>query len=173
MDIQVFDGTSLKLKIKKTTFAVDPKKTIQKFDADAVLMMDKTSDQDRINNFRVVINEIGEYEVSGVKVSGLKAEEETMFVFNYDNSQTILVKSSMLDKVSSDKIGEYNIAIINVDTVLNPSIVTAMEPRVIILYGEKSVEGAKALGKEGSSKSSKISILENKLPEEIQVMLLG
>lgn len=173
MDIQVFEKDTLKIKIKKTTLAVDPKTPIQKFDADAVLVMDKTFDAKRINGFRVIIDQAGEYEVSGLKISGIKTDGDTMFVFNYDNTEMIVTKSSFLEKAEKDKIGDYQIIVINTDSVLNPSIVTAMEPRVVILYGENAKEGAKALGKENVTKSSKASVVENKLPEELEVIVLG
>ena len=61
---------------------------------------------------------------------------------------------------------------INADAEVSESAVTAMEPSIVVLYGEKAREGAKALGKDSASASSKISVSEDKLPEEMDVMLL-
>jgi hypothetical protein len=173
MDIQIFEKNSLKIKNKKTTLAVNPRSSIQKFDADAVIIIDKDSDISRINNFRVVIDAPGEYEVSGLKISGLKTETDTMFVLTSGSVATLIAKASSLEKISAEKIGEYEILIIDADTDLNQGLVIAMEPKVVILYGEKAKEGAKKLGKEAAVTSSKIALAEDKLPEEMDVMLLG
>lgn len=173
MDIQILGGTSLKIKSKKTTLAVDPKASISRFDADAVLSMDKDSDTKRVDNFRVLITGAGEYEVSGLKISGIKAGKDVMFGLTSENVDILVTKASFLENISAEKVGEYGIAVINADAKLNQSILTSMEPSVVILYGEKAKEEAKAMGKENASVSSKISISEDKLPEEMEVMLLS
>lgn len=173
MDIQIFGPGSLKIKNKKTTLAVNPKTAIQKFDADAVIVMDKDCDANRINNFRVVIDACGEYEVSGLKISGMKTETDIMFVLTSGSVATLLAKASSLEKVSAQNLGEYEILIIDADTDLNQSLITAMEPKAVVLYGIKAKEGAKKLGKEAAVTSSKITLSEDKLPEEMDVQILA
>ncbi len=173
MDFQLIGENTLKIKIKKTTLALNPKSSVSKFDADAILLLDKDSDVSRISNPRVIISGAGEYEVSGLKISALKAEDDLLYELSIDSASALVAKASSLEKVSSDKLGDYKVALINVDTDLNQSKVTAIEPRLVILYGEKAKEGAKVLGREDVSKSSKISVSEDKLPEELEIMLLG
>ena len=173
MDIQIFDNDTLRLKIKKTTLAVDPKTKVTKFDADAVLVMDKDTDPSRVNESRVTITGAGEYEISGLKISGINSEKDVLYGLSSENSNILVAKASSLDKISSEKLGDYQVVVVNVDSDLNQSLITAMEPRIVVLYGEKSKEGAKLLGKESTQKSSKISISEDKLPEELEVMILG
>jgi len=173
MDIQIFENDSLKIKIKKTTLAVDPKQKISKFDADAVLIMDQNCDVSRINNYRVVIDEAGEYEIAGLKVLGIKTDKNVIYGLNSENVDTLVASVSSLETISKDKLSDYQVIILNVDSDLNQSVVTAMEPRVVILYGEKAKEGVKAMGKENAIKASKISLSEDKLPEELDVMLLA
>lgn len=173
MDIQIFDTDSLRLKIKKTALAVDPKEKVAKFDAEVILVMDKSFDASRVNEARVIIEGPGEYEVSGLKISGLKSDGNTMYGLSSESVGILLAKASSLEKISAEKLGDYQIVIINTDSDLNQTLITAMEPSVVILYGEKKKEGAKLLGKESASTSSKISISEDKLPEELEIMLLG
>lgn len=173
MDIQLLGKDSLKIKSKKTTVAVDPRESVSKFDADAVLIIDKESDATRVNNSRITINGAGEYEVAGLKITGITTDGDLMYVLNSENVDTVVARASSFNKFSTDKIGEYKIAVINVDAELNQSLVTAMEPRLVVLYGDRAKEGARALGKESASVSSKISVAEEKLPEEMDVMLLG
>jgi hypothetical protein len=173
MDIQVFENQTLKVKNKKSTIAVDPTKKVAKFDADAVLITGEGADSSRVNGFRVVIEGPGEYEVSGLKVSGIKSDSGVMFGLTSDNVSILIAKASSLEKMSADRIEDYHIALINADTDLNQQVLTAIEPRVVVLYGEKAKEGVKALGKEGVSSSSKVTLSEDKLPEEMDVFLLS
>ena len=173
MDFQLVGENTLKIKIKKTTLALDPKSSVTKFDADAILILDKDFDASRINGSRIIINGVGEYEVSGLKISALKAEDDLLYELSLDTTSILVAKASSLEKISSDKLGDYMVALINVDSDLNQSKVTTIEPRLVILYGEKAKEGAKVLGKDDAPKSSKISISEDKLPEELEIMLLG
>ena len=173
MDIQLFSKDSLKIKSKKATLAIDPKTPIQKFDADAVVLMDKNCDVTRVTNFRVVIDSVGEYEVSGLKISGKGSDGDTFFALNSDSVSALIAKASSLEKAQAEKIGEYKILIINADTELNQGRITAMEPSVVILYGEKTKEGAKSLGKENAQTAAKITISDDKLPEEMEVTILA
>lgn len=173
MDIQILEENSLKIKAKKTILAIDPSSKVAKFDADGVLLTSSLYDPTRINGSRISIEGPGEYEISGLKITGIKSANDLFFSLTWGGVSAIIAKASSLEKVPTDKIDDYQIVIINVDSDLNQSLVTAMEPRIIVLYGDKAKEGAKSLGKEDAQKSSKISIDEDKLPEEMNVMLLS
>jgi hypothetical protein len=173
MDIQILGEDSLKIKSKKATLAIDPKASIQKFDADAILLTGKVGDASRVTEYRVVINGVGEYEVAGLKIVGIKSEEELVFTLVSDNVRMLVAKASSLKKISTEKIGDCQIVAINADDDVSESTITAMEPNIVVLYGLKAKETAKALGKEDVSVSSKASFAEDKLPEETQIMVLG
>lgn len=172
MDIYLFGQDSLKIKSKKATLAVDPKTAIQKFDADAILLTGEDTDVNRITNYRLVISGPGEYEVSGLKIGGLGADGSLMYSLISDNVNALVVRASALKKVSAEKIGDYQIVVINADEDINESLVTAMEPNIVVVYGQKAVEAVKALGKGSAVASSKVSFAEDKLPEETEVLLL-
>jgi len=173
MDIQIVGEDSLKVKSKKTTLAIDPKTSMQKFDADAVLLTGKEGDINRITNYRVVITGPGEYEVSGLKIVGIPSEDDLLFSLISENVRTLVAKASSLKKISTDKIDDYQIVVINADAEVSESAITAMEPSIVVVYGLKAKETAKALGKEDVVVSSKASFAEDKLPEETQVIVLG
>jgi hypothetical protein len=173
VDIQTIGENSLRIKSKKTTLVIDPKTAMQKVDADAILLTGEDSDVNRVTDYRVVITGPGEYEVSGLKIVGIDSEEGLVFSLISENVRTLVSKVSSLKKISTEKIGDYQIVIINADTDTSESMITAMEPSVVVLYGLKAKETAKALGKEDTATSSKVSFAEDKLPEETQVMVLG
>ena len=173
MDVALLSKDSLKIKIKKTTLIVDPTKETPKTDADAILALSENADKSRVNEYRVLINGAGEYEVGGLKISAFTAVKDLIFSFSLENSEAILAKSSSLAEISSDKVKDYSIVIVNADSEINQSVITSMEPRIVVIYGDRAIEAAKILGKENFVKSSKININEDKLPEETEIYLLS
>ncbi len=173
MDFQILGEESLKIKGKKVSIAVDPKEKIAKFDAEAIVATSKDYDQSRVSDYRVIVEGPGEYEVSGLKISGIKSDGSTIYELDSEGANILVTKASALENISTDKLDEYKIVVVNADSEINQTVITAMEPRVVVLYGQLKKEGAKKLGSESSSVSSKISLSEDKLPEELEVMLLG
>lgn len=172
VDIYLFGENSLKVKTRRATLAIDPKASITKFDADAVLLTGQESEISRVTNYRLVIDGPGEYEISGLKIGGIKSDGKVMYVLLSDRVDALIAKASTLKQVSADKIGDHKIVIIDADEEVSESLVTAMEPSIVVVYGQKATEATKALGKEAVSASSKISFSEDKLPEETEVLLL-
>lgn len=173
MDIQILGEDSLRIKSKKATLVIDPRTAIQKLEADAILLTNKTGDASRVTDYRVVIDGVGEYEVSGLKIIAVKGTEDLIFSLVSDSIRILVAKVSALKTISTEKIGDYQIVVINVDEDASESMITAMEPRIVVLHGLKAKEAAKALGKEDDTTQSKVSFAEDKLPEETQVMVLG
>ncbi len=173
MDIAVLSKDSLKIKIKKTSLVVDPKPQMPKTDGDAVITLGEDFDAGRVNEYRVLINQAGEYEVGGLKISSFRVENELVFSFSSEGVDILLAKASGLSKVPSDKLQDYGVVIVNADISIPQNAITSMEPRAVVLYGEHAREGAKALGSGNAAKSSKISISENSLPEETEIYLLS
>jgi hypothetical protein len=173
MDFQIFGEDTLRIKSKKVSLAVDPREKILKFEAEAVLLTDSAFDVSRINDYRVIIDGSGEYEVSGLKISGIKSTEGIIYELTLDNTNILIAKASTLEKISTDKLDDYKIVVINADSQVNQTVIIAMEPRIVILYGQNKKECAKKIGSGLASISSKISLSEDKLPEELEVMLLG
>ncbi|HUD09559.1 MAG TPA: hypothetical protein VMR77_02040, partial [Patescibacteria group bacterium] len=137
MDVQILGQDSLKIKSKKTTLAIDPVTSIQKFDADAILLTGIEGDANRVTNYRVIIDGVGEYEVSGLKIVGLQADGDLVFSLISENVRTLVGKVSSLKQISAEKIGDYQVVIINADTDASESMITAMEPSIVVLYGLK------------------------------------
>jgi hypothetical protein len=173
MDFQILGEETLKLKAKKVGLAVDPREKVAKFDADAILLTDKIYDLSRVSDFRVVVESAGEYEVGGQKISAKKIEDGIIYELIGDSANVLVARASVVNKIPADKLDNYKVVVINADMEINQTSITAMEPSLVILYGMLKKEAAKKLGSESTTISSKISISEDKLPEELEVMLLG
>jgi hypothetical protein len=111
--------------------------------------------------------------VSGLKIIATKVEDTLMFELISETADIIVASASSLSKLPTDKIKNYSAALINADAELPENVITAMEPRVIVIYGQNSKEAAKGMGKEDLTASSKVSFSEDKLPEETAIYLLS
>ncbi|MCL6096093.1 MAG: hypothetical protein M1444_00200 [Patescibacteria group bacterium] len=173
MEVVLLDKTSLRIKSKHTNFIVDPSGQLSKTPTDGVIILSgEAVDLSKVTDYRVVVKSPGEYEIGGVKISGIDVDGVTVYGLTIDNIDVLLAKASSVTKVS-EKLKEYDIAIFNVDAEINQTVVTALEPRVVILYGEKANEATKALGKENAEKVQKFIATKDKLPEEMQVVVLS
>ncbi len=177
MDITLLDKNSIKIKIKKVNFVIDPKQKMAKTSADAIITFNiEDADLTRVTDYRVLIKGPGEYEVGGIKVIGTKLGDNLYYSFIINEVSVIMGKVKSLEQML-DKISEHNIAILNVDSKINPSIITTIEPKSLILYGDKVKEELPSLSKELLEKktehSQKVSINEEKTQEEIELVVLG
>lgn len=172
MDLTVLDKNSIKIKGKKSTLVVDPSPKSPKTPADAVLLLGKDGAVERVEGFRLVVNDDGEYEVGGIKITGeSKLDSGIVYNLNIDATQTILARTSTLEKMT-DTASEAQIAILNVDSSLNESIIAALEAKIIVLYGEKASEGLRALGKQDLPSTRKVTVGREKLPEESETQIV-
>lgn len=172
MDIAIFGNQSIKIKGKHATFVVDPTKEMPKTVSDAIIILNSNDniDVERVTDFRIIISGPGGYEVGGVKISGTKTPAGTLYKFSMDNINIIL------GSATEEKIEGFNaceVAIINTNSDFNESFVTTLEPKMSILYGDKKNESAKALGAENVSLVSKITVAKDKLPEKMEIVVLG
>ncbi|MBI2613299.1 MAG: hypothetical protein HYW62_00785 [Candidatus Levybacteria bacterium] len=172
MDITILGKTSIKLKGKRVSFIVDPAKDILKTSADAVILLNgqKDIDTSRVTDSRIIINGAGGYEIGGVKISGTTTDKGTLYKISMEDILVIVGRSA---ETKADGFNACQIAIVNTENDFNESFVTPLEPRLVVLYGEKKTESAKALGAESISSVTKITITKDKLPEKMEIVVLG
>lgn len=171
MEITFLGDNSLKIRSKRASFIVDPSQAIGKTTADAVLILSNNNyDLKKVEESRLLITGPGEYEIGGVKISVVEAENRKAYSLSFDNISLLLAQSEVISLLS-EKLKEHEVAVIRVDGELKENVITTVEPKVAVLYGNRAEEIEKALGKE-SQKLHKITITENKLPEEMEVVIL-
>lgn len=172
MDVTLLSEGSLKIKSKKASLVVDPKEKTPKTAAEGVLLLEKEAALNRVEGARLVVNDDGEYEIGGLKITGNSSLNSGIFyLLNVDGTQALLAKTSTLEKLS-DTANEAEVAILNVDSLLNESIIASLEAKSIILYGQKASEGLKALGKQDLTPTKKITVGKEKLPEESETQIV-
>ena len=172
MDISIVGKNSIKLKGKQATFVVDPSKEMPKTSADGIVLLNGTTgiDTARITESRIIINGPGGYEVAGAKVVGTTTPKGTLYKFTIDDVVIILGRSS---ETKAEGFNACQAAVINTDLDFNESFVTSLEPKITVLYGDKKIESAKTLGAESVTSVPKITITKDKLPEKMEVVVLG
>lgn len=173
MDISIVGQQSIKIKGKKAAFIIDPAKGMPKTASDAIILLDgkKEIDLSRVTDYRTIIDGPGEYEIGGVKISGTKTPSGTLYRFSVDGVSVIIGYPT---DAQGEGFNVCQVAVVNANIDLSESsFVTTLEPKISILYGEKKLEAAKTLGAGNTSSISKVTITKDKLPEKMEVVVLG
>lgn len=176
MDVVLLDKNSIKIKGKNSSFVVDPASKMPKVSADAVLLLEDDReglDATRVDDYRILLKGQGEYEVGGIKISGQKSDNSFIYSLDVDSLGILLGRTSALNK-SHQEAKDYKVLILNVDSDIDQALITSFEARLIILYGEGAdKKSGKTLGKGEVESVKKISVTNEKLPAEMQVIILG
>ena len=174
MDVTLLNENTLKVKGKNASIIINPSSSTSKTEADAIVLLknDLNYNPDKIEGSRITIKGPGEYEISGVKISTTKVEEDQVVRVDVDNVKVFVGSGAAIEKIH-DKIEESQIVVINSDDEFNHSILTSLEPNVLLVYGSKKSDVAKSLGKDEAISANKYSTTSDKLPAEMEVILLG
>lgn len=172
MEVSKLAEKGVKIKGKAVVFGVNPVGGRAKNIVDAVLLVDRAIPISSLNieENPVIFNGPGEYEVKGVKLTGLGKNGEVAYLGRIDSIDTYVIRASTAIK-AKDLLKECQIAVIDADTEIEESALASLNANVIILFGEKAEEVAKALGKT-PNKTAKYAITKDKLPSELEVVIL-
>lgn len=171
MDVSIVTPASIRIKGKQVSFLVDPVATRAKQEADAVLLTHgNTITTNDIEGVRLTMSGPGEYEVGGVKITGVRSGEGTVYYFIMDSiSVLVATANSLKGKESSRDVG---IALINSDGLTDQSALATVDSNVVLFYGQEAAANVKALGKDLPA-VTKYTTTKEKLPQEMEVVLLG
>ena len=79
MEIVLLTQNSIRIKDKQASFVVDPQ---EKVSADAYLLLKNPAHVVKAEEETVIISGPGEYEIGGVKLSGIRAETNSVYSLN-------------------------------------------------------------------------------------------
>lgn len=215
MDIYWYGQACFKLKGKNATVVIDPYdpeftglKLPKDLQSDVILTTHDHKDHNYIcgvsasqNARPMEFSEPGEYEVSGVVITGINSFHDnsegserginTIFHLLFDNLDIVHLGDLGQTKLTEEQIaaiGQTDILLIpvgsvyTIDAKVASDIVSQLEPKIIIPMHYK-IEGLKfeldsvdsflkEMGAEGVSPQPKLSITKERLPEEPQVVVL-
>ncbi len=171
MEVALLDLGSIKIRSKIATFVVDPTINIPKTEAVGVVLLGSVNaNTSKVAESRVILAGPGEYEVKGVKITSIKSDGGALYKLELDRMNVVVATGSALSK--AENAPEAQVVIINADSLPSDKVITAMQSNVVILYGEKKLEAAKILKDVQIAPVNKFSVTSDKLPQELEVVVL-
>lgn len=177
MDIYFSNETCVRLRGKRTALVIDPTANVE---ADAILLTVSNLPYvrvDKVKNAHVTIAGPGEYEIGGAAIVGVKVGEVTTYYVKMDNV-AILHLGAITRALPDNELDKYP----SIDILFVPAIkeisemITKLEPKIVIpiKYNDSSLEEFfKEIGKESVRSQPKLSVTKDKLPAELEVVVLG
>lgn len=169
MEVAILPQNALKLKSKQAVFFVNPTGKIA--DANALLFLSPSSGA---NEEHVVIDSPGEYEIGGVKISGTKAGNESVFSLLLDGIDVMIGKLSAIEKIQH-KIKEHSMVVVSADESASSdaAFITGLATSMLVAFGSNGKAVIESLAKGDTQVINKVSVTKDKLPAEMQTILLA
>lgn len=167
MEIGLLQKSALRIKGKSATFVINPQDAST---ANAVLMLDSTSDY--TSEETVVLQGAGEYEIAGVKITGLRSDTNVLYSMNLEGLD-ILTGSVKTLSAMQHKTKEHNLVLVLCDEVGDASFLTSLAVNAVVFYGDHAKEVAEGFEKEKLQQMSKYTTSLGKLSTEMETILLA
>lgn len=167
MEITLLPKSALRIKGKTSSFVVNPQEAVQ---ANAYFLLDPKAVF--VTDEAVVLNGPGEFEIGGVKITGLRNEKSVLYTMNVDGMEVLVGTITLLSALHA-KLKENNIVIVNCDEVTDATFLTALAVNAVLFYGEKAEEVAQTFEKEKLKKMNKYAASLGKLSAEMETILLA
>lgn len=169
MEIALVSPTSIRLKSKLASLVVDPGLGKTKVQADAILLLQAQVTDVDVEGSRLTLAGPGEYEVGGVKITGVKNTESTSYYLTLDGISVLIAIASSLK--GKENLRDVDVAVFLSDSLVDTAALATVASGAAIFYGPMSAENIKALGKE-TQPVNKYVVTKDKLPAEMETILL-
>lgn len=120
----------------------------------------------------LIINGPGEYEIAGIKISGVRNKSETVYSLNVDGVEVMVGTVGALSD-AQQKLKEHNIVCIATDVTADASFATSFASNAVLFFGSKADEVVHTFAKEGVKSLSKYQATLDRLPSEMETVLLA
>lgn len=171
MEIALLHKDCLRIKGKHATFVVDPTKS-DKSAYNATIVLAESRESLYIAPDVVVIEGPGEYEVAGVKMSAVRDGEAVIYSMVVDGVEVVMGAISSFEKMKN-KFKEQSVVVAYADAAINASFVPSIATNVIIFYGDQAQALASSLGKADVVPMAKYLATHDKLPQQLETVVLG
>lgn len=168
MEITLLPKNVLRIKEKNIAFAVDPQ---EKAPYNAAFAMLRAYDDLAVEDDTVTVSGPGEYEIGGVKMTGTRSGTDLLYSMRIGSVTILVGKLQALEKLQQ-KLKEHDIVIAACNEVSDVSFITALTSTVIMFYGDKAAEVATTLSGESVKKMGKYTVTRDKLPQELETIIL-
>lgn len=168
MEIALLPKGSLRIKGKQAAIGVDSQ---DKGPYNAILAVAKNPQDITVDEGSLLVIGPGEYEVGGIKLSGVRSETELAFTVKVDGVDVLVGRINSLDKMQH-KLKEHNIVVAFCDSEANASFLTSLASNVIMFCGDHAKEAAQALSKDNLKSMPKYAATLDKLPQEVETIIL-
>lgn len=171
MEVALVSPQTIRIKGKVASFLVDPVPARAKQQADAIIWLTSglSIDPTTIENLRVELKGPGEYEVAGVKVTGVKNGQGTFYLLSLDGMTIVLANASVLK--GKEHAQDAHMIVLHANEPVESSALASFNPQAVVVYGSQAGEVVKTLGKEAVT-GNKFAVTKDKLSAEMQVVLL-
>ncbi|HSW97522.1 MAG TPA: hypothetical protein VLF89_06885 [Candidatus Saccharimonadales bacterium] len=167
MEIALLPKSILRVKGKTATFVINPQSSVV---ANAVLMFEPGAEND--SEEAVVVNGAGEYEIGGVKITGLRNDKSVLYSMNIDGVEIVAGSITLLSAMQH-KLKEHNVVLVNCDETADASFLTSLAINAVLFTGENASVVAQNFEKEKLQNTNKYSASLGKLPAEMETILLS
>ncbi len=169
MEITKLSINSLKIRGKQTSVVVNPQDKVVTFEA--AVIFNTSSSSLKLKPDILTIDGPGEYEIGGLKITGVRYEDSVTYTFIVDEVRIGLIDNKTLAKFHA-KLPDVNVLVVMVTSEDDLSISTNVANSAVLYMGDKAEEVINKYIKEGVSKSNKYTVTKDKLPTEVQQILL-
>lgn len=169
MEVTLLPQNTLRIKGKQSAFFVNP---ASKQQAQVAVIIGSPEQEPLVDDETVIIAGSGEYEIGGVRMSGIHAGEDTVYSFTVDGVEVLLGTLAAFEKGQS-KLKEHHVVIVLARSVREASFMTSFASRALLFYGEQSESVVNSFEKEDLQTLGKYQVTLEKLPEEMQIIRLA
>lgn len=171
MEVSILSQNVLRLKTKSALFLVDPQGKTE--NANALIYLKRAHDKPS-EETSVVLDGPGEYEIGGVKISGVRSGDEVIYSLLLDGVDTMVGSVIALEK-AQHKVKEHSLLVLRAmdDSVEKAAFATGLATNALLAYGERAKILIDSFGKENPEKTAKYAVTKDKLPQEMQTVLLA
>lgn len=177
MEIVLLAQNGLKIKGKQSTVLLN---SVNDTSVSSAILSFDTNFSATHQSPAVIINNPGEYEVGGIKITGLRSGrsggsggsgDTTVFSLKIDGLEVLVGEIEAIEKIHQ-KLKEHNIVVLYVDKNMDASFVTGLAVNGVLFYGVKASEVIKTFAKDNVQEMSKYQTTLEKIPLELETILL-
>lgn len=186
MEIAYLQNNHIRIKGKTTTLLVVPQtddqltKTVEAHAVLSLAFKPVTVTEEvvvvnpKIQEAKLLIQSPGEFEIGGVKITGIRNKDFIIYSMSVDGVALLVSTTAGLE--GFDKKRECNIALLQATQQIQESGVktlTDLSTNMVVLYGENGQNSATVLGASTVTTAPKVTTTIDKLPQELEVVVLS